>query len=43
MRLFGHVEHKAGDDWMSAHRKTAVSGKRGRGGVEKQGNLVHGR
>ena len=31
LRWFGHVERKDADDWLSACRKSEVSGERGRG------------
>ena len=31
LRWFGHVERKDADDWVSACRKSEVTGERGRG------------
>ena len=35
LRWFGHVERKAGDDWVSACSNVVVAGARGAGKVRK--------
>ena len=40
LRLFGHVELKSGDDWVSAYRNVEVVGGRVRAGTGRLGENV---
>ena len=42
LRLFGHVEHKSADDWVSACRNVVVAGLRGAGRGRKTWRVCKG-